>query len=201
MSEVWKTISGHPGYEVSCRGRVRSVHGIIVRSNGANLTRNGRILKPQIRQGYERVRLGHGPYLTVHSLVAAAFIGERPDGLQVNHINHRRDDNRVENLEYVTPSKNVKSAVDFYGRIYPTGQSHPMAKATEQQIRESYKLLASGKTLAEVSKAVGISATSIQAAALGRSWKHLGLRPLKRVGGRRKQQLQLPRDTRQDAAS
>ena len=186
MAETWKTIEGAQGYEVSSMGRVRSVPGVVMRSNGSPLSRRGRVLKHSLRLGYPRVRLGHGRYITVHSLVAAAFIGPRPDGLQVNHINHDRSDNRVENLEYLSRSENMRAANAFYGRVYPKGKRHCQARATAAQIRRAYRMLTKGHTLAEASDATGVAATSIQAAARGLSWKHLGLAPLKRIGGRRK---------------
>ena len=60
--------------------------------------------------GYLRVQLymgnGKGRTEKVHRLVAIAFI-DNPDNLpEVNHINHQRDDNRVENLEWVTHKEN-----------------------------------------------------------------------------------------------
>lgn len=48
----------------------------------------------------------------VHQLVAAAFWGSRPDGHVIDHINERKDDNRAENLQYLTPSENLKKAIE-----------------------------------------------------------------------------------------
>ena len=42
----------------------------------------------------------------VRKLVALTFLGERPEKLQINHKNGKRDDDRVENLEYVTSQEN-----------------------------------------------------------------------------------------------
>ena len=42
----------------------------------------------------------------MHSLVALVFIGPRPEGKQINHIDGVRPNNSANNLEYVTPSEN-----------------------------------------------------------------------------------------------
>lgn len=51
----------------------------------------------------------------VHRLVYMTFVGDIPDGLQVNHINHNKSDNRLENLEIVTASENLEKSVLFHG--------------------------------------------------------------------------------------
>lgn len=51
----------------------------------------------------------------VHALVAAAFIGERPEGLDVNHKDGDKTNNRACNLEYVTRSENVLHSFDVLG--------------------------------------------------------------------------------------
>ena len=80
-------------YEVSNKGDVRSL-------------RSGRLLQPkQTKVGYYRVTLAnHGAVRTVsiHRLVALAFV-DNPNGKPtVNHINEIKTDNRVENLEWAT---------------------------------------------------------------------------------------------------
>jgi ribosomal protein S25 len=46
----------------------------------------------------------------IHQLVTAAFLGPCPEGKQVNHKNGNKRDNRVENLEYLTPDENKAHA-------------------------------------------------------------------------------------------
>ena len=53
--------------------------------------------------------------LYVHRLVYMTFIGSIPKGMQINHINHNKYDNRIENLEILTPSENQEKAILFYG--------------------------------------------------------------------------------------
>ena len=51
----------------------------------------------------------------VHRLVYMTFVGPIPKGMQINHINHNKYDNRIENLEILTPSENQEKAILFYG--------------------------------------------------------------------------------------
>lgn len=54
----------------------------------------------------------------LHVLVAEAFIGPRPDGLEVHHIDHDRMNPRVDNLEYVTHQENVALAHKHHHKEY-----------------------------------------------------------------------------------
>ena len=50
--------------------------------------------------------------VTVHSLIALAFLGPRAPGIQVRHKDGTRDNNKVSNLEYGTRSENTKDSVE-----------------------------------------------------------------------------------------
>lgn len=107
----WADIEGFPGYQVSSCGNVRSLDRVVVqghKTKGSVERRfKGKLLTPRrARNGYEMVMLGAGSKNhLVHRLVAAAFIPGDTQ-LQVNHKNGVRDDNRAENLEWLTCSDN-----------------------------------------------------------------------------------------------
>jgi hypothetical protein len=76
----------------------------------------------------------------VHRIVAAAFIGPCPDGLEINHKNGIKLDNRAENLEYTTRSANMKHAYDsglrrreFLGTQWRGGRAHGQTAASPQK--------------------------------------------------------------------
>ena len=101
--EIWKDIKGFEGlYQVSNLGRVKSLK----RPYGLK----EKILKPQINDsGYYRIQL-HKQSIKktyrVHRLVWEAFNGQIPEGLQVNHINEIKTDNRLSNLNLMTCKEN-----------------------------------------------------------------------------------------------
>jgi len=109
--EQWLDIPGYEGYyQVSDAGRIRSLDRTITYKNGKRYRKRGRVLRPAIKAGgYLQVALNMNAEVVtpkVHSLVALAFLGERPAGLQVCHNNGDPSDNRPENLRYDTPASN-----------------------------------------------------------------------------------------------
>ena len=81
------------------------------------------------RDGYFRVNLSRSCEYTknkkhrmchIHTIVADTFFGERPKELVIDHINRNRQDNRIENLRYVTQRENSNNSKDM------SGQNNPM---------------------------------------------------------------------------
>jgi hypothetical protein len=113
--EVWKDIKGYEGiYQVSNLGRVKSLARIVVKAYGAEHRLSERIKKTNLNHlGYEILRLhnGSGKTFAVHRLVAEAFLN-KTEGLEVNHIDGDKTNNKVSNLEYCTRSQNIQHAYD-----------------------------------------------------------------------------------------
>lgn len=91
--------------------------GYFVSNMGNVMNKHGKILKLTLTpKNYYRVGIKSRLEL-VHKLVANCFIGEKPPGLQIDHINRIRTDNRVENLRYVSQSENMKNASSYRNDI------------------------------------------------------------------------------------
>lgn len=115
--EEWRPAVGYDGaYEVSSQGRVRSLPRDILRPDGIVQPRRGKVLAAHFnRGGYPMVTLcgGQRPRQSfcLHTLVAYAFLGPRPDDMDICHWNDVKTDNRVENLRYASRTDNLRDAV------------------------------------------------------------------------------------------
>jgi hypothetical protein len=96
--EVFKPIEGYNDvYHISNYGRVISKF-----ANKIKIMKQGNTTTGYLKIQFKR----KGKFFNVHRLVAIAFIENKENKPQVNHINGDKKDNRVINLEWVTQSEN-----------------------------------------------------------------------------------------------
>lgn len=172
--ESWKPVVGLENvYEVSSQGRLR-------RMTDGKFTFAGRILNStKMDNGYRIVKLSNGKNRSqklVHAVVMATFCGPRPKGMDINHKNGIRDDNRIENLEYATRSENHLHAYRVLGRpvVSNKGSKAGRAKLTESDVLEIRKRYAAGGVSQDsLAKEYGVSQHTISCIILRKNWTHI----------------------------
>lgn len=135
MKEIWKNIVGYGNnYMVSNFGRVKSMPRKIDNGFNKRLSRE-KILKPSIREGYERVCLCDNKKdcrISIHRLVAEAFIPNPHNLKQINHKDFIKNNNHVSNLEWCSPSQNVQHFLKGNRRTCRTGDNHHSTKISQE---------------------------------------------------------------------
>lgn len=113
--------------------------GVLVRSDGAVLNHIGGgsdktrwTYGGSRKDGYKRVTINKKEY-SVHRLVAETFLERIPGKDYVDHINRLRDDNRAENLRWVTAFENNENGraadrVDYGVREFEDRKSYDAAR-------------------------------------------------------------------------
>jgi hypothetical protein len=176
--EEWKALDKtNDYYEVSNWGRIRrAVPGI----NAVV----GQIMRQGTNGwGYAHANLKDGKggrvSVCVHVCVARLFLGPKPAGYVVNHIDGDKKNNRADNLEYVTLSGNLRHAYKI-GLRGPrnsggmVGEDHPRAKLTADDvinIRHEYRL--GDCTQKDLAERYGVAVGTISSILARRSWKRL----------------------------
>lgn len=104
-SEIWKDIPGYEGrYQASSLGRIKSLSRTVKTWNGHKSIPEC-VLKLRKRNGYLAWK-----NKSVHRLIALTFLTKPEHKDFVNHKNGSREDNRADNLEWVTLEENARHA-------------------------------------------------------------------------------------------
>lgn len=152
--EEWRQVANFEGfYEVSDRGRVRSLPRVRTHFDGSTSVAPGRLMRTlQKGSKYHQVTLTKGGKATrynLHVLVAATFLGPNPWKLQVRHLDGNGHNCNIKNLRYGTPKQNGEDRVRH--GTSPRGERHGCAKLTSAQVNKIRALRKKGETIAKLS--------------------------------------------------
>jgi hypothetical protein len=174
-------IPGFIGYFANRKGEVWTVHrkGKIPKNVDNRFLDKDCALKMKTwrcGQGYLHHTLVDGGPRTrnrkpLHSLIALTFLGPRPPGLVVAHLDGNKDNNRPENLKYVTQQENVNHK-RVHGTMLCGDRSH-MSRLTDEECREMLFFLDEGFSRRQVAEAYGVSLSHVYALRTGRIRRHL----------------------------
>lgn len=163
--EIWKPVEGFDGYEVSDLGRVRKTCDLQPCKTVTH------------KQGYVRICIkrndGVFKFMSVHRMVAMAFIPNPEGKATVNHKNGMHTDNRVDNLEWMTQAENNAHA-------YATGlknSDHVRVVPDEivKEIRSCYTPYHKEFGATPLAKRFGLSISQVYRIARGLYYKEGGI--------------------------
>ena len=160
-------------YKISNFGRVKRIGS----GQGARV---GLILKSGMNgSGYLFVVLtqnGVQKIFRISRLVIEAFVGLRPKGKEINHIDGNKQNDYVNNLEYVTRSENMKHAykIGLAKKKNHSGEKNPNSKLKTSnilEIRKLYKMRKMDKK--ELAKKFKVAVPTIETIIYRQKWKHI----------------------------
>ena len=173
VNEYWKPCPDfEQAYIVSNLGRVMRT---LSRPTGPA----GGVLKPHVaRDGYLRIRPCHkGRQKTslLHRYVARAFLGEAPQGKpEVNHLDGDKGNNKAANLEWCSPTENIRHSFAAKNRTVVRGEGVGTSKLREAQVREIRELHQRGTlSLRALALRFGVNRRTIGFVVARGTWAHV----------------------------
>jgi len=178
MNEIWREITNYEGlYYVSSMGRVKSLEKKIQQLDRGTLCitiRKERILKPEVAWNKRmRVTLSNNKKkerVSVHRLVAYAFVPNKANKPDINHKDGNPQNNTADNLEWCTKQENAHHAV--VNGLWKSGEDSPRAKLTQIQVGEiREKFFSRAYTQKQLSKEYEVHQTTISKLLLEETYK------------------------------
>jgi len=151
-------ISGATGYAVSRTGYVKLLNGGITKGS-TNLA------------GYRAVSILQRSYL-VHRLIAYTYLPAPDDqDMVINHLNGVKDDNNVQNLEWVTRAQNTQHAVDI-GLLIRNGRSVTKYTTANEFVAQFSSMTEAAKSVKGATQNISSCCRGLYRSAYGFIWKY-----------------------------
>lgn len=170
--EKWRAINGYVGlYEVSNLGRVRSLCRTVKARDGEKII-DGKLLKPSLKGSYLTVclcNLNEETYLTIHRLVAKAFVMGFGD--VVRHLDGNSLNNNHMNLAWGSHKENEADK-----KIHGTninGEKHHNSVLNDELVRQIRKLYNEGHSQLKIAAFMSINRGTIGHVVRRESWAHV----------------------------
>lgn len=171
----FKDIKGYKGiYKINELGTIVAYPKTFM-NNGNLLFKKGYTVSvSEDSSGYLKATLrdagGNKSAPKVHRLVAETFLGDRPDGMEINHKDGNKLNNNVSNLEYISHKDNVIHAFDT-GLNNNYAGNHVFSKLTKDNVIEMRN--DKHNTNAHYAKKFNVNSGTISRARRGESWKRI----------------------------
>ena len=195
VDETWLPVPGwEEAYEVSDHGRLRSRDRVCLRPThrSKEQRRKGKIIALATLSKYGHLRANlywknKRTRMYIHQIVLLAFLGPRPEGLEVRHINGDPTDNRLCNLAYGTRKENsadsvlhgtkrigaLKVSAAKKGIATIWGEAHGRSKLTEADVRELRNEKQAGASAASLASKYNIAQATVSKICNYTSWRHV----------------------------
>lgn len=173
-------ISGNASFEKVTTLNFSKFYGV-TKSGKVWSFRLGRFLRGTLTNlGYVQVELsiqGKGKNFLVHRLVAETFIENNNNLPEVNHKDGNKENNSVENLEWVTSSENQLHAYATGLEVHPIAEDWHNTILTRDQAKFILDKCSPGRgnefNYTRLGEMFGVSSATIRCVFLGQSWKHI----------------------------
>lgn len=154
-------------YSITSNGEAYSHKRGTVRRLNPILMSNGYFVISPAAKGMNTYQ----PQLYIHHLVAQYFIGPRPEGNYVRHLDGNKTNNNLDNLAFGTPQDNVNDTMS-HGRV-PKGETHYRSTLTTADVTVIVNRIKNGDVLKDIAFDFNVCPITITSIKSGRIWKHL----------------------------
>ena len=169
--EVWRDILGLEGqYQVSNYGKVRSLDRTLINIKGRKKTYKGRLRAFTVNpNGYLVLSIKDKTYF-VHVEVAKAFIPNPDHKKEVNHLDGKKLNCHVSNLEWATRLENIAHAFQNGLIVTSRGEKQSSTKLTTEIV---LNVISSKETTRALGAKYGVGHSAIVAIRTGKTWNHI----------------------------